>query len=266
MSYGIRPCRDPDCWDDLCIRWCNCDRGRYAACRFTSCYECYLDRQEGYVECIFCGKWHSDDFPTCFDCRVAQRDEAGAALRQLILWRDNLTCRYCGIRQGEDQIDPRLVRPACTPRTCRIPHNHRRACRKQCKGRHEHRKEGDDGLCPPKCDTRHSHWLKHDDGLRHAILHVDHIVPCREGGTADEWNLQTLCGVCNIAKGSQWWPGCRHDAAKTKLCAAYFLISKSYFDDPSLEKFNQDVTLYRQTRTWDPQVHASILNELEVAS
>lgn len=33
-------------------------------------------------------------------------------------------------------------------------------------------------------------------------LHVDHIVPRCRGGTNDDRNLQTLCGPCNLGKGS----------------------------------------------------------------
>ncbi|MBS1415728.1 MAG: HNH endonuclease [Clostridia bacterium] len=32
------------------------------------------------------------------------------------------------------------------------------------------------------------------------ILHIDHIVPCAKGGTADFENLQTLCSKCNLGK------------------------------------------------------------------
>lgn len=31
-------------------------------------------------------------------------------------------------------------------------------------------------------------------------LHIDHIVPCAKGGTADIDNLQTLCSKCNLGK------------------------------------------------------------------
>lgn len=34
------------------------------------------------------------------------------------------------------------------------------------------------------------------------VLHVDHVVPWREGGETVLGNLQTLCEVCNIGKGS----------------------------------------------------------------
>lgn len=84
---------------------CDCGRGRYLPCRYQSCYECYLDRRDGYISCIFCGRWHSEAFDCCFKCRPGAqgRDEAAAALRLLITQRDNFECRACGIRAGEPQ-------------------------------------------------------------------------------------------------------------------------------------------------------------------
>jgi len=32
------------------------------------------------------------------------------------------------------------------------------------------------------------------------VLHVDHVVPCAKGGTANFENLQTLCSRCNLGK------------------------------------------------------------------
>jgi 5-methylcytosine-specific restriction endonuclease McrA len=34
---------------------------------------------------------------------------------------------------------------------------------------------------------------------------VDHIVPRLAGGADDDWNLQTLCGKCNSAKGGRFF-------------------------------------------------------------
>ena len=38
------------------------------------------------------------------------------------------------------------------------------------------------------------------DGVK---LHIDHIVPVARGGRDDEENLQTLCGECNLGKGTE---------------------------------------------------------------
>jgi hypothetical protein len=34
---------------------------------------------------------------------------------------------------------------------------------------------------------------------------VDHIVPRLAGGGDEDWNLQTLCGSCNSAKGGRFF-------------------------------------------------------------
>ena len=60
-----------------------------------------------------------------------------------------------------------------------------------------------------------------DDGIRPAVLHIDHILPCRRGGTADPWNLQVLCEVCNVAKSDEWFRGSRHDRARQEVMDAY---------------------------------------------
>lgn len=187
-----------DCDSTECVTECDCGRGSYQKCLYRSCYECFLDRRSHYIMCILCGRWHSPEFDTCFKCKPQThgRDDAAAALRWLILWRDGFTCRYCGIHQGEEQVDPRR-------------------------------------------------------GPVYAEMHVDHIVPCAAGGTADEWNLQVLCSVCNISKGSAWWPGCRHDRAKTELCRMYFLLGRTYFGEEEWQKFYNDVLRYRQEKTWN---------------
>ena len=40
-------------------------------------------------------------------------------------------------------------------------------------------------------------------GLDMASLHIDHIIPVRAGGTTHYGNLQAVCPVCNVRKGSQ---------------------------------------------------------------
>lgn len=93
------------------------------------------------------------------------------------------------------------------------------------------------------------------DAVRSATLQVDHIVPCRHGGTADEWNLQVLCGLCNRIKLDNWHAGCKYEAVKTNLCNRYLLIAGSYFDPEERARFIADVRLHRVTGTWDPGTH-----------
>lgn len=76
---------------------CACGRGRYNADTYTSCYDCYQERAEGMLSCVFCGRWHSEEFATCYRCRVQlHRDEAGQEIRTYIGWRDGYRCRNCG--------------------------------------------------------------------------------------------------------------------------------------------------------------------------
>jgi hypothetical protein len=249
--------------DGGCFVDCDCGRGRYADCIHSSCYDCFLDRREGFVTCIFCGNWHSPAFDTCFSCSplTRGRDDAGAALKMLILWRDGQVCTNCGVRQGDLQTDPRLIRPKCLP-NCATEHNHKRACQADCNRNHKHRAEAEPGVCTIGCHQVHSHRIKDDDGVRHALIHIDHIIPCAKGGLADEWNLRALCGVCNVAKGAEWWPGCRHDKARTELCRRYFLLGTNYFTDEVWQRFYAEVKAYRVTRTWDPITNASYLTDL----
>lgn len=91
---------------------CDCGRGHYDPNEYTSCFECYMERREDYLECIFCGRWHSPKYGTCFRCRQISpgRDEAGRNLRLDILIRDNFTCSNtrCGSREQPevDHIKP----------------------------------------------------------------------------------------------------------------------------------------------------------------
>lgn len=192
------------CDGQACYTRCTCGRGAYSTCVYSSCYDCFLDRRADYVSCILCGRWHSPAFDTCFKCRpnTGGRDDAAMALRQLILARDSYVCRQCGIGEGEDQFDPRLM-----------------------------------------------------SETRPATLQIDHIVPCRSGGLADEWNLQVLCGLHNLAKGSIWYVGCKHEWTRTRQMRAYFLIAPTYFTAEPLEQFRAEVEAYRATGTWDPAVH-----------
>lgn len=205
-----------DCYDARC----ECGRGIYHSCTYSSCYDCFLDRRADYAQCIYCDRWHSPEFDTCFDCSMQGRDEATRDLKLVILGRDGFRCRYCSVTEGEPQQDPRLVRPRC-PAECAIQHNHRYPCEKRCGRKHKHRNAEDYGICQPGCVREHDHLIKDDDGVRPAKLHIDHIMPCAKGGTADPWNLQVLCGVCNISKGSDWLPYSRHAAAREGVIDAY---------------------------------------------
>ena len=185
---------------------CECGRGNYDDAHYHSCYECYLDRRDGYVSCIFCGRWHSDTFDCCFKCRPGAkgRDDAAAALRLLITQRDDFTCRDCGARIGDMQWNTAI------------------------------------GEYVP------------------ATMQVDHIVPCAKGGTADEWNLQLLCALCNRRKAASWWVGCPYEETRTHLARLYFLIGPTYFTPEAAELFRAEVEGWRATRTWDPLAHKQL--------
>ena len=226
---------------DCEIEWtreCECGREVYCAGCYGSCYQCYLDRREGYVTCVYCGAWHSPEFDTCYGCRSGGRDEPARDLRLVILGRDGFRCRYCGAAEGDEQYDPRLERPACPPR-CWTEHNHRWPCPPGCTRQHRCRVPGD-RTCPPGCRQPHQHLTRDDDGIRPARLHIDHVLPCAKGGTADPWNLQVLCGVCNVSKGADWAPGSRHHQARLLLIAAYMTYLGGWLDGGEQERLAAD--------------------------
>jgi hypothetical protein len=225
--------------DDTHIAECACGRGTYPACCYSSCYDCYLDRLSRYVACIYCDRWHGPEFDTCFECAPKGRDEAAQDLKLVIFARDGFRCRYCGVRDGDLQHDPRLVRPKCPP-DCTVEHNHRWPCKFPCRKRHKHLRPAGPGVCRPRCRIQHDHRPKDDDGIRPAKLHVDHIQPCRHGGTAGPWNLQTLCGVCNIAKGADWIPGSRHHQARRHIMAAYLTYLRGYLTADEQDQLDAD--------------------------
>jgi 5-methylcytosine-specific restriction endonuclease McrA len=66
-------------------------------------------------------------------------------------------------------------------------------------------------------------------------LQVDHIMPCARGGTADPWNLQTLCAPCNRHKGSEWSDYGRHAKARNESVEAYYTYLWDYLTE--LEKY-----------------------------
>lgn len=98
---------------------CRCGRGWFDPSEYNTCYTCCLERRESYVACIFCGRWHSPLYNTCYRCRASapQHDRAGRDLRLDILIRDDFACRDCGSRQQPeiDHIKPCLEGGKATP-------------------------------------------------------------------------------------------------------------------------------------------------------
>lgn len=229
---------------------CECGRGRYDTARFRSCWDCYLDRREGHVQCILCGaRWHNPGYDACYQCQAHTRDRGAEAakLRQLILHRDNYACRSCGVHEGETQIDPRYARLAC-PFGCATPHNHRLPCPADCDAEHTHTTG-----CPPGCAAPHIHRLKDDDGTRRAMMQVDRIVPREHGGSLSEWNLHTLCGVCKAVR-SPWSVGCAYEEERTSLAKAYLLIADVWFGADEQRQLRLEWAAYKHgpLHTWDP--------------
>ena len=144
------------------------------------------------------------------------------------------------------QTDPRLSRPRCPP-YCTVEHNHRKPCRPGCKRKHQCRKPGDDRVCAPGCTKLHEHRAADDDGVRPVKLHVDHILPCAEGGTADPWNLQVLCVVCNVAKGPEWWSGSRHHQARRVHIAAYLTYLNAWVGEVEQQALAADAEAENMT-------------------
>ena len=91
--------------------------------------------------------------------------------------------------------------------------------------------------------------MRDDDGVRPARLHVDHIMPCALRGTADPWNLQALCGVCNVAKGSQWWRGSPHHLARRQLVAAYATYLRDYLSEPERRDLADELSILGMATT-----------------
>lgn len=166
---------------------CDCGDGSYDPEFYSSCYDCYSERREEYDDCIFCGRWHSPRFATCFRCRESDpgREEAGRSLRWLILARDQHTCWACGESGPE--------------------------------------------------------------------VEVDHVIPCRSGGTARPWNLQALCRPCNQEKGDTWWVGSRWDKRRGELLSAYFMTLRSYLTEEERSALAKDVWTWRAEHATAPE-------------
>lgn len=80
---------------------CQCGRGSYDAAKYHACYECYLDRRKDFLSCIFCGRLHSPNYPTCFECRTKpDAVERAGDLKFEILMRDEFSCQTCGSNDG----------------------------------------------------------------------------------------------------------------------------------------------------------------------
>lgn len=97
---------------------CRCGRGYYNAAKYHSCYTCFLERRESYLSCIWCGRWHSPEYATCYTCRhIEGRDEAGRNLRLDIIIRDDFACQNCGARERieVDHIEPCAQGGTATP-------------------------------------------------------------------------------------------------------------------------------------------------------
>lgn len=89
-----------------------------------------------------------------------------------------------------------------------------------------------------------------DDGIRPAVLHVDHIKPCKSGGTVDPWNLQTLCGVCNVAKADEWWLGSRHHQRRREVMDAYATYLWSYLTPEEKEALSDEIDIRQAGARW----------------
>jgi hypothetical protein len=84
---------DPD--DEGEYELCDCGRGFFDVDSYSSCYLCFAERRSSYRRCVYCGRWHNPAYETCFACRLKYRDEATAALRLYVFWRDGFQCRWC---------------------------------------------------------------------------------------------------------------------------------------------------------------------------
>lgn len=156
---------------------CPCGRDSYNSETYNSCYHCYLERRIEFLTCVWCGRWHSPKFASCFACRqAAGREEAGRDLRLVILGRDRFTCQSCGDTEG--------------------------------------------------------------------LMQIDHVKPCAADGTADPWNLQVLCTLCNRQKGATWWDGSYWSKRRQVLVHAYCTYLWEYLDPA--EKARLDI----EVREW----------------
>lgn len=90
------------------VSYCHCGREYYNSKNYTSCFQCYQERIEGYDKCIFCGNWHSPQFHTCYNCRRVSpgRDEAARVLKLEVIARDQGACQIPGCESlGQIEVD-----------------------------------------------------------------------------------------------------------------------------------------------------------------
>lgn len=73
--------------------------------------------------------------------------------------------------------------------------------------------------------------------------HIDHIQPCAKGGTADPWNLQALCSLCNWEKAAQYRSIDRE--ASRFLMGEYFYSLRGFLNAEQREHLRRDVTVWR---------------------
>lgn len=80
------------------IKTCQCGINTYDSQKHSSCYQCFVDRSDHYLVCIYCTRWHSPGYAMCYTCRKDHpgRDDAAKDLRVDILMRDGYACQKCG--------------------------------------------------------------------------------------------------------------------------------------------------------------------------
>lgn len=87
-------------------------------------------------------------------------------------------------------------------------------------------------------------------GERGADLQIDHIKPCREGGDASPWNLQTLCSECNRIKGGAWSPIGRWARRRRELLGAYFFDWRRWLTADQRASLRRAVEELRRGGSW----------------
>jgi 5-methylcytosine-specific restriction endonuclease McrA len=138
------------------------------------------------------GGYDPERYSSCYDCFRERRS-------------DYLTCILCGVRWHSPQFE------VCY------------SCRRRF---------------PARVEAAHDlrlYVLWRDDYTCRACgdrmdLTVDHIVPCRRGGTADPWNLQALCRPCNLDKRDHP-PTARMLEYRGELLSYYFYAGKSWLNE-----------------------------------